>query len=88
MDLLVTLIVGGVVGWLASILMKTNAQMGIMANVIVGIVGSFLGVSLAGALGVHAQTAPASWIVAILGAALLIAVLRALGVFSRSAAWR
>ena len=88
MDLLVTLIVGGVVGWLASILMKTNAQMGILANVIVGIVGSFLGVALAGALGVHAQTAPASWLVAILGAALLIAVLRALGVFSRSAAWR
>jgi uncharacterized membrane protein YeaQ/YmgE (transglycosylase-associated protein family) len=88
MDLLVTLIVGGVVGWLASILMKTNAQMGILANVIVGIVGSFLGVSLASALGLRAHTAPASWIVAIFGAVVLIAILRALGVFSRSAAWR
>ena len=88
MDLLVTLIVGGVAGWLASILMKTNAQMGILANVIVGIVGSFLGLSLASALGLRAHTAPASWIVAILGAAMLIAILRALGVFSRSAAWR
>ena len=88
MDLVVTLIVGGVVGWLASIIMKTNAQMGIMANVIVGIIGSFLGVSLASALGVRAHTAPASWVVAILGAAVLIAILRALGVFSRSAAWR
>jgi uncharacterized membrane protein YeaQ/YmgE (transglycosylase-associated protein family) len=88
MDLLVTLIIGGVVGWLASILMKTNARMGILANVIVGIVGSFLGASIATALGVRAHTAPASWVVAVLGAALLIAILRALGVFSRSAAWR
>lgn len=88
MDLLVTLIIGGVVGWLASILMKTNAQMGVLANVIVGVVGSFLGVAIAGALGVRATTTPASWIVAILGAAVLIAILRALGVFSRVAAWR
>jgi uncharacterized membrane protein YeaQ/YmgE (transglycosylase-associated protein family) len=87
MGLIVTLIVGGLVGWLASILMKTNAQMGILANVVVGVVGSFVGVALAGALGVRAQSAPASWIVAILGAALLIGLLRALGVFSRPA-WR
>jgi uncharacterized membrane protein YeaQ/YmgE (transglycosylase-associated protein family) len=87
-NLVVTLIIGGVVGWLASILMKTNAQMGILANVIVGIVGSFLGVAVANALGVRAHTTPAAWIVAILGAALLIALLRALGVFNRVAAWR
>ena len=84
-NLIVTLIIGGVVGWLASILMKTNAQMGIVANIIVGIVGSFLGVFVANALGVHARTTPASWIVAILGAALLIALLRSLGVFNRVA---
>jgi uncharacterized membrane protein YeaQ/YmgE (transglycosylase-associated protein family) len=84
----VTLIIGGIVGWLASILMKTNAQMGILANVIVGIVGSFLGVAVANSLGVRAHTAPASWLVAIMGAAFLIAILRALGVFNRVAAWR
>jgi uncharacterized membrane protein YeaQ/YmgE (transglycosylase-associated protein family) len=84
-NLIVTLIIGGVVGWLASILMKTNAQMGIVANVIIGIVGSFLGGFVANALGVRAHTTPASWIVAILGAALLIALLRALGVFDRVA---
>ena len=87
-NLLVTLIIGGIVGWLASIVMKTNAQMGIVANVIIGIIGSFLGVSVANALGVRAHTTPAAWIVAILGAALLIALLRALGVFNRTAAWR
>lgn len=84
-NLLVTLIIGGVVGWLASILMKTNAQMGILANVVVGIFGSFLGVFVANALGVRANTTPATWIVAVLGAALLIAILRALGVFNRLA---
>ena len=82
-NLIVTLIIGGVIGWLASILMKTNAQMGILANVIVGIIGSFLGVAVVNALGVRTHTAPAAWIVAILGAALLIAILRALGVFRR-----
>jgi len=38
-----TLIVGAVVGWLASLVMKTNAQMGAIANIVVGIVGSSLG---------------------------------------------
>ena len=84
-NLIVTLIIGGVIGWLASIVMKTNAQMGILANVVVGILGSFLGVYVANALGVQASTAPATWIVAVLGAALLIALLRSLGVFNRLA---
>jgi uncharacterized membrane protein YeaQ/YmgE (transglycosylase-associated protein family) len=84
-NLIVTLIIGGVVGWLASILMKTNAQMGIVANVIVGIIGSFLGGFVANTLGVRVHSTPASWIVAVLGAALLIALLRALGVFNRIA---
>jgi uncharacterized membrane protein YeaQ/YmgE (transglycosylase-associated protein family) len=84
-NLLVTLIIGGLVGWLASILMRADAQMGILANVVVGIVGSFLGVAVANALGVRAHTSPASWVVAILGASLLIALLRSLGVFSRLA---
>ena len=82
-NLIVTLIIGGVIGWLASILMKANAAMGILANVIVGVVGSFLGVAVASALGVRAHTTPAAWIVAVLGAALLIGLLRALGVFNR-----
>ena len=82
-NLIVTLIIGGVIGWLASILMKANARMGILANVIVGVIGSFLGVAVANALGVRAHTTPAAWSVAILGAALLIGLLRALGVFNR-----
>ena len=84
-DLLVTLIVGGIVGWLASILMKTNGQMGILANVVVGIVGSFLGIAIANALNVRHTGTPAHWIIVVLGASLLIALLQSLGVFRRLA---
>jgi uncharacterized membrane protein YeaQ/YmgE (transglycosylase-associated protein family) len=41
-NLIVWLIVGGIVGWLASLLMRTDAQQGIFLNVIVGIVGAAL----------------------------------------------
>ena len=37
------IIVGGVAGWLASLFMKTDAQQGILMNIIVGIVGAFVG---------------------------------------------
>jgi uncharacterized membrane protein YeaQ/YmgE (transglycosylase-associated protein family) len=81
MHWIVTIVVGGIVGWLGSIVMKTNAQMGVIANVIVGIVGSSLGFWLAGVLGLAAYGAIAQWIVAIIGAALLILILKALGIF-------
>lgn len=85
MDLLVTLLVGGIVGWLASILMRTNAQMGIIANVVVGVIGSFVGQLLANALGLGVRGGLATWVVSIIGAALLIGLLRVLGVFGRAA---
>lgn len=43
MGLIVWLIVGGVIGWLASVLMKRDGQQGILLNILVGIVGSFIG---------------------------------------------
>ena len=42
-NLIVWLVVGGVIGWLASIVMKTDAQQGIVLNVVVGIVGAAIG---------------------------------------------
>jgi len=81
MNWIVTLVIGGVIGWLASIVMKTNAQMGLIANVLVGIVGSSLGFWLAGMLGLAAYGSVAQWLVGIAGAAILIGILRALGVF-------
>jgi uncharacterized membrane protein YeaQ/YmgE (transglycosylase-associated protein family) len=76
-----TLVVGGVIGWLASLLMKTNKQMGIIANVIIGIIGSSLGFWIAGMLGLAAYGAIARWAVAVAGAAILIYILKALGIF-------
>lgn len=43
MNFIIWLIVGGVVGWLASIVMKTNEQQGMLLNVVVGVVGAMLG---------------------------------------------
>jgi uncharacterized membrane protein YeaQ/YmgE (transglycosylase-associated protein family) len=80
MNLIVQLIVGGIIGWLASILMKTNAQMGLIANILVGIVGAGIGGWLAGQLAVGGGAA-VSWVMAVVGAAILIALLKAIGVF-------
>jgi uncharacterized membrane protein YeaQ/YmgE (transglycosylase-associated protein family) len=81
MNWIITLVVGGIVGWLASILMKTNAQMGLVANVIVGVVGSAIGYWLAGVLGLAVYGTIVSWLVAVAGAALLIWILKAVGIF-------
>ena len=81
MNWILTIIVGGIIGWLASILMKTNAQMGLIANVLVGIIGSSLGFWLAGTLGIGAGSMVAQLLVAVAGAAILIFILKALGVF-------
>jgi uncharacterized membrane protein YeaQ/YmgE (transglycosylase-associated protein family) len=48
MGLILALIIGGIIGWLASIVMRTNGQQGIILNVVVGIVGSLLGSFLLG----------------------------------------
>jgi uncharacterized membrane protein YeaQ/YmgE (transglycosylase-associated protein family) len=81
MGLIVTLIIGGVVGWLASLVMKTSAQMGIIANIVVGIIGAVLGFWLAGALGIVAVGSVGAWIISIIGAVVLIAILKALNVY-------
>lgn len=43
MNFIIWLVVGGLVGWVASLLMRTDGQQGIILNVVVGIVGAFLG---------------------------------------------
>ena len=80
MNWIVTLIIGGIVGWLASIVMKTNAQMGWIANIVIGIVGAVLGSWLAGQLGFVPAGAIAGYLVAIAGAAILIGLLKLVGV--------
>jgi len=80
MNLIITLVIGGIIGWLASLLMKTDAQMGLLANVVVGIVGSFVGFWLAGLLGIGAGGTIGAYLIAVLGAVVLIGLLKALGV--------
>ena len=48
MGLILALIIGGIIGWLASIVMRTDAQQGILLNIVVGIIGSLLGSFLLG----------------------------------------
>jgi uncharacterized membrane protein YeaQ/YmgE (transglycosylase-associated protein family) len=91
MEIVLTLVLGGLTGWLASILVKTDVAMGILASVAVGALGSLAGGAMAGALALHAQSAP-NWILvglsAILCATWLVGLVRAtLGLFSRSEAW-
>jgi uncharacterized membrane protein YeaQ/YmgE (transglycosylase-associated protein family) len=43
MNIVIWLVVGGLIGWIASMIMKTDAQQGLILNVIVGIVGAMLG---------------------------------------------
>lgn len=69
---MVWLIIGGIIGWLASLTMKTDAQQGVLLNIVVGIVGSFLGgwliAPLIGGSGIM------GYVSAFLGAILLLAI--------------
>ena len=84
MSWIISLIMGGIIGWLASIVMKTTAQMGLIANVLVGVVGSLLGFWIAGLLGIAPTGSILRFLVALAGAVLLIFSLRMLGVFRKT----
>ena len=43
MNFIIWLVVGGIIGWLASLVMKTDAQQGIVLNVVVGVIGALIG---------------------------------------------
>jgi uncharacterized membrane protein YeaQ/YmgE (transglycosylase-associated protein family) len=78
MGIIIWLIVGGVVGWLASIIMRTDAQQGILLNVIVGIVGALLaGFIISPLIGVgtiNQGVTLASFLVSLVGAVVLLAI--------------
>ncbi len=79
MNIIIMLIVGGVIGWLASIVMRTDGQQGIILNVVVGIVGALLaGFLLTPLLGGSPITSGAldirSLLVSFLGALVLLAI--------------
>jgi uncharacterized membrane protein YeaQ/YmgE (transglycosylase-associated protein family) len=76
MGIIAWLIFGAIIGWIASMIMGTNAQQGALLNIIVGIVGALLGGFLADLLGLGQPGFQFfdlwSWIVAIIGAVLLL----------------
>ncbi|KQT33355.1 transglycosylase [Sphingomonas sp. Leaf412] len=75
MGLIIWLIIGGVIGWLASIIMRTDAQQGIFLNIIVGIVGAFLGGLLFNGGSINAAPLTIySFLVSLLGAVVLLAI--------------
>ncbi|MDD5050927.1 MAG: GlsB/YeaQ/YmgE family stress response membrane protein [Candidatus Pacebacteria bacterium] len=79
MGIILWIIFGALVGWIASMIMKTNAEQGAVLNIIVGIVGAVLGgwiMSFFGQSGVSGFNLY-SFIVAIIGAVVLIAIVKA-----------
>ena len=78
MNFIIWLIVGGIVGWLASMVMKTDAQQGVIMNIIVGIVGAFLGSWLFGALNIRVPFSGlgGTIFVAFIGAVVCLLILR------------
>jgi len=73
------IIVGGILGWVASMIMKTNGQQGIFLNIIVGIVGAFLGgLLLAPLFGTgtinQSDFSIGSLLVSLVGAVILLAI--------------
>ena len=79
MGLIILLVVGGVIGWLASIVMRDNAQQGIFLNIVVGIVGALLaGYLISPLLGAGTITqgdySVGALLVSFLGAVVLLAI--------------
>lgn len=74
MGIIIWLIVGGVVGWLASLVMRTDAQQGIILNIVVGIVGAFLAGLIFGGGSINQGVTVESFLYSLLGAIILLAI--------------
>ena len=74
-NLIIWLVIGGIIGWLASIIMRTDAQQGIFLNIIVGIVGAFIGgLVISGGSINNAPLNITSFLVSLVGAIILLAI--------------
>jgi uncharacterized membrane protein YeaQ/YmgE (transglycosylase-associated protein family) len=77
MGWIIALIVGGVAGWLASMVMNRDASMGILWNIIIGCVGSVIGNLVANQFGIAGSVKEFSLtglLVAVVGAVILLAI--------------
>jgi len=89
MSWLIAILVGAFCGWIASMIMRTNAQQGALANIVIGIIGALLArwvfgdlLNIGSAGGTSATNGFSFWniIWGIVGSVLLIAILKALRV--------
>lgn len=78
MSILAWIVLGGLAGWIASMFAGNNAEQGITGNIIVGILGAFIGGFLFNVLGGEGVTGFNLWslIVAVIGATLLLFIVR------------
>ena len=75
MNFIIWLIIGGIVGWLASIIMRTDAQQGIFLNIIVGIIGAVIGGLILGRGNINnSGLSISTFLVSLLGAIVLLAI--------------
>lgn len=78
MGIIAWIIFGGLVGWIASMIMKTNGQQGLFINIIVGVIGAFIGGFIMSTIGGTSITGfnLYSFLVALIGAIVLIGVVK------------
>ena len=74
MSILGWIVLGALAGWIASMIMKKNAQMGAIANIVVGVIGALIGGFLVNIIGGQGLTGFNAWslIVAVIGAVILL----------------
>jgi uncharacterized membrane protein YeaQ/YmgE (transglycosylase-associated protein family) len=75
MNLIIWLLIGALVGWLASIVMRTDAQQGALLNIVVGIIGAVIGGFLLGGPTINSSALNLTAIlVSFVGAVVLLAI--------------
>lgn len=74
MGFIIWLVVGGIIGWLASMIMRTDAQQGIILNIVVGIVGAVIAGLLFGGGSINDGITVETFLWSLLGAVILLAI--------------
>ena len=75
LGIIIWLVIGGIVGWLASLIMRTDGQQGILLNIVVGIIGAFIGGLIFNKGDINnAPLSVTAFIVSLIGAVVLLAI--------------
>ena len=80
MNIILWIVFGAIVGWLASVIMRTNGQQNLLLDIVVGIVGAVLGGWIMTTLGAASASGFTfySFVVALIGAVVLLAIVKAI----------